>query len=696
MTLYTFLRPENLKKLTKNAALLALILTLALGYAGNAGADEPASNANNPKDLSELERLCASGNAQQLEAALAEVAEVPADIIFPSGNRPLHVAAEHTSDPAVIDLLVKGGAPLSAEGLEKLTPLMLAAAYNPNPKVTESLLRAGAPVDSADGQGRTPLYLAAALNESPDVTAALLRSGASPNARDKNGRTPLWMASARAEAQIVQLLLDDGATADSPNDEGITPLFAASEKPDAAVLRLLLEAGADPNQRGKNRYTPLMSAVAAGADLKAIRILIEGGADVSAEDDQNRSAIHLLASRLDAAPESLTLLTGAGANPNALDASLTTPLMEACRQKNIAAAEALLKTGAKAEIRDRRSWTALMHAASRGAPEELYSLLLSAGASINESNREGVSAIMLALAPGSNASAETIRALLKLGANPNGKSYDTISVLMGAIAAAMETGNSEIVALLLENGAAPDQSTWDGLSPLMMAAQKSRDGTLFDLLAQAGADLNRGNNQGMTALMVAAAASNTLAVEKLLALGADPAREDRDGLTPLIHAVQFGEDDENSLKTLDLLLSAGSDAEKKDIGGATPLMHAALRGKPEIARRLLDAGAQAGTKDVVGWTALHFAARSAAGPDVLRLLLEKEKNEKQKNADVPDGGGTTPLMVAASYDRAEAAALLLEAGADPARADQTGRSAREYALLKNAENTRKILDELKQ
>ncbi|MDR2175441.1 MAG: ankyrin repeat domain-containing protein [Synergistaceae bacterium] len=656
-------------KLKKLAALLALILTLT--PAGeSAGADLP-----------ELERICASGSAGQLEAALAGVS---ADIVFPSGNRPLHVAAEHASDPAMIDLLVKKGASLTAEGLEKLTPLMLAAAYNPNPGVIESLIRAGAPVNSADGQGRTPLYLASALNESPNAAAVLLRNGAAPNAPDKNGRTPLWMASARAGAQIVQLLLDDGARADEPNDEGIAPLFAASEKPDAAVLRLLLEAGADAGRRGKNRFTPLMSAAAAGADLESIRVLLEGGSDPAAEDDQNRSAIHLLASRPDAAPEALALLIEAGASPNALDSSLTTPLMEACRQKNTAAVRTLLNAGAKTGVRDRHSWTALLHAASRGAPEELYRLLLEAGADINEASREGISALMIAL--GSNADAEAIRILLKLGADPNGKSYDTVSALMGAVA----TGSSGIAAVLLENGAVPDQSTWDGLSPLMMAAQKVRDADMFGLFARAGADLNRGNNRGMTALMVAAAASNTPAVEKLLALSADLTLEDRDGLTPLFHAVQFGEEDEDGLKILDLLISAGSDVDKRDAGGATPLMHAALRGKPEAAKRLLGAGAKTGARDVVGWTALHFAARSAAGPDVLNLLIERVKN-----VDVPDEGGTTPLMVAASYDRAEAAGLLLGAGADPSRADRTGRSAYDYAFLKNAENARKVLGEVR-
>jgi len=62
----------------------------------------------------DLEKLSASGTLRELEAVLAEVS---ADVVFPSGNGPLHIAAEHASDPAVIDLLIQHGASISEEGL---------------------------------------------------------------------------------------------------------------------------------------------------------------------------------------------------------------------------------------------------------------------------------------------------------------------------------------------------------------------------------------------------------------------------------------------------------------------------------------------------------------------------------------------------------------------------------------------------
>ena len=667
----------SLKRTTKSGVLVLILVAAYLTVLPSASLGIP---------IAELERLSASGTLQELETAFSGTG---ADVVFPSGNNPLHVAAEHISDPAVIDLLVKHGASLSAKGLERLTPLMLAAAYNPNASITEALAKAGAEagveIDLADGRGRTPLYLAAALN-APPVVEVLLRHGAAPNVRDQIGRTPLWMAANRSNAQVVQLLLEAGARANEPNNDGITPLHVASENPDAVVLRLLVEAGADLNARGRNRYTPLMSAIAAGADLYAVQALIDGNADVNAEDDQNRSAILLLTSRRAAAPDApqiITALVEAGADPNAMNSSLITPLMEACRQKNTAVVETLLKVGARVDLRDRNSWTPLLHAASQGAPLEIYEHLKKAGVDIDGSTRRGSSPLMVAME--SDVDIEGLKALLDAGANPNYKGFDTISVLMNAIA----TQNVEIVKILLRYGADPNQSTWDGLAPMMLAAQRITDAAMFEALAAAGADIDGQSNQGVTALMVAANNANAVAVESLIALGADLEIKDLDGFTALFHAVQSSERGD-SLLVMNLLIDGGSCLNAQDISGATPLMYAALGGKDDTARRLIDAGARIDATDLVGWTALHFAARSPTGANVTDFIIRK-MSLLGKSVDIPDNGATTPLMVAAAHNNAPAVGLLLEAGASFSRRDNTGRSAYEYASVRNAPRARDVL-----
>ncbi|MDR2137353.1 MAG: ankyrin repeat domain-containing protein, partial [Synergistaceae bacterium] len=157
------------------------------------------------------------------------------------------------------------------------------------------------------------------------------------------------------------------------------------------------------------------------------------------------------------------------------------------------------------------------------------------------------------------------------------------------------------------------------------------------------------------------------------------------------HTVQVREENQENLDILDCLIAAGRDVETRDRGRSTPLMHAALRGKQETAQKLLEAGAKADATDSVGWTPLHFAARDESGLEVLRLLIESH-NE----VDIPDNGGTTPLMVAASYDNSEATQLLLNMGANVNRADNTGRNAYEYTVLKNASSAKRLLEEVRE
>jgi ankyrin repeat protein len=119
-------------------------------------------------------------------------------------------------------------------------------------------------------------------------------------------------------------------------------------------------------------------------------------------------------------------------------------------------------------------------------------------------------------------------------------------------------------------------------------------------------------------------------------------------------------------------------------------MYAALKGKQETAALLLAAGARADATDTVGWTPLHFAARQTDGA-VLRLLV-RLLTDRRETVDLPDNGGTTPLMIAAAHDNAEAVRILLYVGADPSLTDRTGRDARGYAALKNAESALSALE----
>ena len=108
------------------------------------------------------------------------------------GYTPLHSAAEHNANPAVLDVLLAAGADLMAQNNDGYMPLFRAG-NNDNPAVLEALivaLAAGGNVGARNRWGQTLLYWAVWFTENPALIETLLAVGADPLARNSEGRTP--------------------------------------------------------------------------------------------------------------------------------------------------------------------------------------------------------------------------------------------------------------------------------------------------------------------------------------------------------------------------------------------------------------------------------------------------------------------------------------------------------------------------
>ena len=96
------------------------------------------------------------------------------------GLTPLHYAATN-SHPSIVHLFIDRGAdPSHADNIDIATPLHLAAAYTTEPKVIDALLKRGRILEARDYLGQTPLHHAAALNPNLDVIEHLLNLGRVP------------------------------------------------------------------------------------------------------------------------------------------------------------------------------------------------------------------------------------------------------------------------------------------------------------------------------------------------------------------------------------------------------------------------------------------------------------------------------------------------------------------------------------
>ena len=131
---------------------------------------------------------------QNVKGCLQEGANVVAT--RDDGHTPLHFAAQHSKDPAVVQALLAHGANLNAKTKTDAgyTPLHAAAAFNPNLEVLQALLAAGADPNVRDDANQTPLERAAS-NENSMVVQALLAAGAVPEARNQDDGSSLQPAA---------------------------------------------------------------------------------------------------------------------------------------------------------------------------------------------------------------------------------------------------------------------------------------------------------------------------------------------------------------------------------------------------------------------------------------------------------------------------------------------------------------------
>ena len=248
----------------------------------------------------------------------------------------------------------------------------------------------------------------------------------------------------------------------------VAPVWAvASELGDAGALgdlltvRRLLEEGAAPDEIDEEGYTPLLRTVFAGfykplsMHAGVISLLIDAGADVNASvdvmppDDDNPvrtvSALHR------------TVLDGAAF------LELTLLLLEKGADPNLAGA-----------------WGRPLHVAAKSdkAGSDEVKLLLDWGADAKALNQWGVEPLVEAVTA-LNPSLEKITLFLEAGAEVNAlfdwNGHRGLSVLM---AAAMN-GTSEIVDLLLYNGALKYSKSDDALSAYDYAVKAGRADSAF-------------------------------------------------------------------------------------------------------------------------------------------------------------------------------------------------------------------------
>lgn len=167
---------------------------------------------------------------------------------------------------------------------------------------------------------------------------------------------------------------------------------------------------------------------------------------------------------------------------------------------------------------------------------------------------------------------QTLRLLLKQGADPRTRSLTGRTLLM----VAAEANDRDLMAQALAADPDPNQRDQSGRSALEYAVQAAQGREEFtgvvQTLVQNGADLNAVAMAVGGPLVTAASNGNTEIVQVLVAAGAGVDQQDFQGYTPLFWAALHGQ-----VRTVEALLTAGADPSIRARDGLTAAEEVRLR-----------------------------------------------------------------------------------------------------------------------
>ena len=238
-----------------------------------------------------------------------------------------------------------------------------------------------------------------------------------------------------------------------------------------------------------------------------------------------------------------------------------------------------------------------------------------------------------------------------------------------------QRGDTDKVRSLLSEGEFSDDSK---LKALMFAAARDYH-EIVQALIDEGVDVNAMIKEGgPTALCSAAISGHINTMQILINAGADPNIGDDEGL-PILPTVVLGtsliikrelEKDwhgneselkeevvKRHLKAIRILLAAGADVNARGVDGFTPLMSGVATCDIRILEALIDAGADVNARNKEGITALMIASLAGKVP-MVRMLIDAgaDVNAKFKSNE-------TALTAAVSNRRVEVVRILIAAGA---------------------------------
>lgn len=406
---------------------------------------------------------------------------------------------------------------LNALDFQNYTPLRTAA-HHGNGSTVRLLVEHGADLDIRDDQGWAALR-DAALREHHLIVKYLIKQGANCQVQATEGHywSVLCWAATQGHISVVRLLIEKGANLNVTTDEGKSALRCAMEYGYGKVVWLLVQAGRniDLNLPDHEGWSPLHAAVKRSlvSDASFLWLLLENGADVSAQTKRGLTALHI-----------------------------------AAEEDDIPIAWVLLEKGVKIDVKNKGGMTAL-HIASRRGNDKFVRFLLEMGAdpiAVDASDKTALHWTITELVEGSTHHHKVTKRLIEWMANTAIQDGEGLSALHIIASEGSLSPHDRVpyARMLLERGCSPDiEDFHEKQTPLQRAVRK-RHHKLVHVMMNAGADVNKQDEDGWSVLHLAAVAGDQEMIDILLqSKSGDLSVRSNSGLTPSQLAEQVGHKD---------------------------------------------------------------------------------------------------------------------------------------------------------
>ncbi|XP_032587700.1 protein TANC2 isoform X3 [Drosophila mojavensis] len=385
--------------------------------------------------------------------------------------------------------------------------------------------------------------------------------------------------------------------------------------PNVKVSRLVLLAGASPDHRTDYMGdAPILCIAAHEGILPMVSLLLEFGADVGLTNSQGCTPLILAAMRGHC--DVVRRLVAAGSSLGQLDTTQRCALVHAARMGHLSVVQYLLACDWSPRARSQDVGRSLaLQQALIGAAAQAHVKILEDLLDLNEHELDDLSVNVNGLEPSSGELALTAAArhgcvdavniLMSRGAQIDARNRQGYTALWLAV----KEGHWSVVEQLLQRGALLDEPLGQARkTPLMIAAEEGHL-ELLELLLARGAALEAEDHEGFTAFSWACLRGHLAAAKCLIEHGCNRQHEDHKGRTALDLAAYQG-----AASLVLYLLEQGANLEHIDVHGMRPLDRSIACRNIQAVQVFLRKGAKLGPTT---WS------MAMGKPEILVVLLNK-------------------------------------------------------------------------